>query len=173
MQKLCRHSENDPCLSIQKTFGGKMSRGSEYRKEDEKRRGQGERWEDGERRAGWGEEGTQRRTLGEVSLNLSAEKSFLTVTQNQPREKKPCKMRRANFSVSHREKHYKKKSKVQIQLIHQRNFWERYLNRDLILNQGQTNSKTDRPKSKRKVKETSAKIHTHTQARLKIVLKYT
>lgn len=73
-----------------------------------KRRGQGEDGrterggQDGERR------GAAEKNTREFSLNLSAEKSFLTVTQNQPREKKPCKMRPCNFSVSHREKHYKK-----------------------------------------------------------------
>ena len=47
-----------------------------------RRRGQGERWEDGEGR------GAAEKNTTEFSLNLSAEKSFLTVTQNQPQEKK-------------------------------------------------------------------------------------
>ena len=67
-----------------------------------RRRGQGERWEDGEGR------GAAEKNTTEFSLNLSAEKSFLTVTQNQPQEKKAGKMQLHNFSVSHREKHYKK-----------------------------------------------------------------
>ena len=43
MQKLCRHSENDPCLTAYRrtTPSGKMGLGSEYRKEDEKEEGAG------------------------------------------------------------------------------------------------------------------------------------
>lgn len=98
--------------------------------------------EDGERR------GAAEKNTREFSLNLSAEKSFLTVTQNQPREKKPWKMRPRNFSVSHREKHYKK-AKSKYNWFTRRKFLERISRtKDQIPEPG-TNKllKTDRPKS--------------------------
>ena len=73
-----------------------MGQESEYRKEDKKEEGaggeMGGRGEEGRMGRG-GEDGERRgaaeKNTREFSLNLSAEKSFLTVTQNQPREKKP------------------------------------------------------------------------------------
>ena len=76
-----------------------MGQGSEYGKEEEEEEGAGA--EMGGREGRGAAENSS-----DVLLTSGLEKSFLTVTQNEPQEKTAWKTWPCNFSVSHREKHY-------------------------------------------------------------------